>query len=173
MFSQKSKMIYVLDTNFFIISRKYYVRVFPTFWDNLDQAVTDVKITSIKQIKEEIDKYRGKKDYVEMWIKNNPHVFPDPRVEDLENLKNMLATKIASNYDFSKNKNYADPFIIAKAMSLKDANEESCVVSDEKYANKDNSGNSQGPPKIPDICKYFGIPCISVEQFMVDMNWKF
>ena len=164
-------MIYVLDTGFFIICRNYYEEVFPTFWDNLSQAARDNEIISVRQTQEEIDKYLGKKDYVEMWIKNNPHTFPEPRVEDSKNLKKMLATKIASNYDFSKNKNTADKFIIAKAMSLKDADGESCVVTNERNAKKDKSGNNHAV-KIPDVCEHFDVGCISVKEFMIDMKWK-
>ena len=68
-------MIYILDTSFFIICDNYYIKVFPTFWDKLDESVKDKKIISVKQTKKEIDDYQGKKDQIEPWIKNNLNIF--------------------------------------------------------------------------------------------------
>ena len=56
----------------------------------------------------------------------------------------------------------ADPFIIAKAgVSL----EESCVVTEE--ADRPNA------VRIPNVCEYFNIECINLEQLMEREGWQF
>ena len=57
--------------------------------------------------------------------------------------------------------NNADPFVIAKAATV----EEGTVVSMEK--GKPNA------VKVPNICEQFGIPCIDLEKFMEQENWRF
>ena len=170
-------MIYVLDTSFFIICNNYYIKVFPTFWYKLDESVKGKKIISVKQTKKEIDDYQGKKDQIEPWIKNNSHIFPELELEDSNNLIKIFSTEnfyeIIRKKEILKNKNTADPYLIAKAMSLKDAGEEPCVVTNEMHAKEYGPEKNKGLIKIPDICDYFGIRCIFVQDFMVEMKWKF
>ncbi len=54
----------------------------------------------------------------------------------------------------------ADPFVIARAMV-----EQCAVVTMEVF--KPNSA------KIPNICRHFGIPCLSLEEFMEAEHWEF
>ena len=54
----------------------------------------------------------------------------------------------------------ADPFVIAKAKSLGGS-----VVTEERW--KENSAN------IPNVCEYFGISCINLEEFMKKEDWTF
>jgi hypothetical protein len=54
----------------------------------------------------------------------------------------------------------ADPFVIARAMA-----EKRTVVTMELL--KPNSA------KIPNICAHFGVPCLTLEQFMESEGWQF
>jgi Domain of unknown function (DUF4411) len=54
----------------------------------------------------------------------------------------------------------ADPFVIAKA-----ATDGKTVVTMELL--KPNAA------KIPNICKHFNIPCLTLEQFMETEGWQF
>jgi hypothetical protein len=54
----------------------------------------------------------------------------------------------------------ADPFVIARA-----AVAQCPVVSMEQF--KDNAA------KIPNICRHFGVECLSLEQFMEREGWEF
>ena len=64
--------------------------------------------------------------------------------------------------------NWADPFVIAKAMDMSGT-----VVTREIPAKKDKAGMVQGAFKIPDVCQNFSIPCISPEEFMKKQKWVF
>ena len=54
----------------------------------------------------------------------------------------------------------ADPFVVAKG-----AIEKRAVVTIEKF--KANAA------KIPNICKHFNVPCLSLEEFMEKEGWSF
>ncbi len=54
----------------------------------------------------------------------------------------------------------ADPFVIAKA-----ATDGFTVVTMEKL--KPNAA------KIPNICKHFNVPCMTLEEFMAAEGWQF
>ena len=54
----------------------------------------------------------------------------------------------------------ADPFVIAKACV-----DGTTVVTTEKF--KPNAS------KIPNICRHFGVSCLSVQEFMETENWRF
>ena len=92
-------------------------------------------------------------------------------------MKKIFSTEnfleIIRRKDILKNKNIADPYLIAKAMSLKDSDKETCLVTNELHAREYGPGKNKGLIKIPDICDYFGIRCISVQEFMVEMKWEF
>jgi hypothetical protein len=54
----------------------------------------------------------------------------------------------------------ADPFVISKP-----AADGSTVLTMEKL--KDNAA------KIPNICKHFAVPCMTLEEFMAAEGWQF
>jgi hypothetical protein len=54
----------------------------------------------------------------------------------------------------------ADPFIIARA-----ATENRTVVTMELF--------KQNAAKIPNICRYFGVRCMTLEEFMEAEGWEF
>ena len=56
----------------------------------------------------------------------------------------------------------ADPFLIAKAGASLDP---SCVVTQETW--------SPNSAKIPNICDFFNIDCINLEQLMERERWQF
>jgi hypothetical protein len=55
---------------------------------------------------------------------------------------------------------HADAFVIAKA-----AVEGRAVVTVERIRPK--------AVKIPNICQHFGVPCLSLEEFMEEEGWEF
>jgi len=64
-------MIYVFDTSSFIVLGHYFPQRFPSFWQNLDQAVADGEVLSVREVLNEL-KGRG----------NKPHAARIPNVCD-------------------------------------------------------------------------------------------
>ncbi len=166
-------MHYVLDTGFFVRSRSYYPNTFHSFWEKLDELVISENISSVSQVKKEIESYRGEQEHMLEWITQNKKIFTQPNEEEQEAVRRIFAVpnfrSLIESRDMLVGKPCADPFVIAKAMTKEGGR----VVTSEKPAKKDKRENIQGSPKIPDVCSYFEIPCITPQQFMEEQKWTF
>lgn len=166
-------MHYVLDTGFFRISRDYYHETFPSFWQALGRLILIQEVSSVSEVKKELENYGGEQDYLLNWIKTNKNIFTIPSKKEEENMRRIFSisnfTNLISKQTMLEGKPWSDPFVIAKAMAIKDG----IVVTTEKFAKKDRTGKVQGSPKILDVCKYFDVDCISPQEFMKRQNWQF
>ncbi|MDD5455899.1 MAG: DUF4411 family protein [Candidatus Margulisbacteria bacterium] len=156
--------IYVFDTcTLSNIFNHYYSARFPTFWAKFDLMLKTKRITSVREVKNEL----ALMNHIVMlddWLKTNKDSFPAPTPDELS-----FITKIYSVKHFQQNLErkkllhggpFADPFVIARAKSINGT-----VVTEEK--NKKNGRN------IPNICEHFKIPCINFEDFLRRENWTF
>lgn len=156
-------MIYVFDTNaLFALFNSYYRARFPSLWAQFDALIDAGKIVSTREVLREIDGTSIKG--LEEWCKDNKAIFTVPSAEE-----GAFVAQIYKVAHFQQNierrklvnggKN-ADPFVIAKAKAASGS-----VVTLEKA--QPNS------VKIPTICEYFGISCMTLEGFMEAENWEF
>jgi Domain of unknown function (DUF4411) len=142
--------------------RNYYRKQFPTLWKKFDDMISANTIVSTREVLREIeDSSIGE---LRDWAAHNPDIFPTPT-----NVEGQYVAKIFAVASFQANieqqKLYkgghnADPFIIAKA-----ATDGLTVVTMEKL--KPNAA------KIPNICKHFNVPCMTLEEFMEAEGWQF
>lgn len=165
---------YVLDSRFFILARDYYPETFPSFWGKFNTAVQSGIISSVKEVRNEIEYYKGEQQYLLDWIKKNQGVFERPDTEEQKKV-----TEIMERFPFSlprkkqlKGEFWADPFVVARAFAQK-----AIVVSSEKPAKieKDKKGNKKihHLHKIPNICEELGVQCITPQKFMAEQKWRF
>ena len=139
---------YVIDTcSFTAIQRVYPTDVFPGVWDLMDKLAENGIIGSVEDIMEEL---KSQDDFLHKWAKKHKGIFLP-----LDGQIQTHATAILGTHenliDLKKRKSGADPFIIAAAIVTS-----STVVTEEKP--------SGGPHKvkIPDVCKAYKVPCITV-----------
>jgi hypothetical protein len=142
--------------------RNYYRKQFPSLWKKFDEMIAASTIISTREVLREIED----SSIAELrdWAAQNPDVFPTPT-----NTEGQFVAKIFAVSQFQANieqqKLYkgghnADPFVIAKA-----ATDGFTVVTMEKL--KPNAA------KIPNICKHFNVPCMTLEEFMAAEGWQF
>ena len=67
-------MVYVFDTNSFIVLSHYYKKQFPSLWKKIDSQVKADKIISVKEALNEIESY-GQESDLKIWTKNNKKIF--------------------------------------------------------------------------------------------------
>ncbi len=156
-------MTYVFDTSAFSqLFRSYYRDRFPTLWNQFDQLVTGGAITSTREVGREIDDCPV--ESLRSWAKANKRLFPAPdRVEgqfvaDIFKIRHFQ--QIIERKKLLKGGKNADPFVVARANGL-----EATVVTME--------GKPPNGARIPNICDYFHIPCVSLEGFMEREQWQF
>ena len=156
-------MSYVFDnsplSNLF---RNFYRARFPTLWQRFDTLIANGRIVSIREVLREIDD--GPIQSLRDWAAQNRAVFATPAAAE-----GAFVGQIYAQAHFQQNieqqkllrggKN-ADPFVIAKA-----AIEDRAVVTMEQF--RPNGA------KIPNICRHFGVGCLSLEEFMEQEGWVF
>jgi hypothetical protein len=155
--------MYVFDNSpLSVLFKNYYRGRFPTLWKHFDELIDGGNIASTREVVREIED----SSIAELrdWAKNNSSVFAIPIAAE-----GAFVAKIYSVAHFQQNIEQqkllkggrnADPFVIAKA-----ATDGKTVVTMELL--KANAA------KIPNICKHFQIPCMTLEQFMEAEGWEF
>ena len=160
-------MIYILDTNIIsLIFRFYYRERFPAFWENFYVLVLEGRAGSVSEVEEELKRAFGLESAVEELKRVQQGFFALPtseeqqliaRIFDVPHFRTLINAKAVE-----KGTPVADLFIIAKAgVSLNT----SCVVTQEVW--------SPNAAKIPNVCDYFNIDCINLEQLMEREGWQF
>ena len=157
-------MIYVFDTSSFIVLSHYYKDQFPSLWKNINREVKNNKIISVKEVFNEIESYGPETD-LKKWARENNRIFQPMNEEESRimfdifkeypKFQNMLNKK-----NHLKDKPFADPFLVAKAMYVKGT-----VVSEESF--------QKNGIKIPNLCEVKKVPCLKLRGFMKKQNWRF
>ena len=154
-------MIYVFDSGPLIdIFNHYYPKQFPSFWERFNEYIDNGTIVSIRAVRKELEE-RG--DKLSDFVKEH-NIFTMPTNEETRFVATIFQNRHFEHLISEKarltGKEVADPYVIAKA-KISGA----CVVSQEKF--KENAA------KIPNVCKYFEIPCIDLKTFMENEDWSF
>ncbi len=98
------------------------------------------------------------------WANDHRNLFPTPTAEEGAFVGRIFSVphflQVIEQRKLLKGGKNADPFIIARATVL-----EATVVSMES--------EPRNGAKIPNICRHFGIDCVTLEGFMERENWQF
>ncbi len=155
-------MVYVFDSGPLIdLFNNYYPDRFPSLWEKFDILVYSGSVVSVDEVLSEIQEYG---DWLSKWSKENKGLFHTPSVEELEFVAQIFSIQhfqsLIRKQERLKGKPVADPFVIAKAKIIS-----GCVVTCESH--------KQNAAKIPNVCDYFKIPWMNLEQFMTKEDWVF
>jgi hypothetical protein len=155
--------MYVFDTSpLSTLFKNYYRKRFPSLWAEFDSLVAKGNIVSTREVSHEIND--SPIETMRKWAEANQSLFSTPGVEEGKMVGLIFAEKhFQQNIEqqkLLKGGRNADPFVIARA-----AVEGKTVVTMELF--KPNAA------KIPNICKHFSVPCLSLEEFMETEGWQF
>lgn len=151
---------YSIDTSAILDGwkRQYPPDVFPHVWTKLDELIDQGVLIATEEVLYELER---KDDDVCQWARQRGMMFM-PTNEEIQESMKEIAVDYPSLVEQQRQRSYADPFVIALAMV------EGCtVVTGEKPS------GSLEKPKIPDVCRALGIPCISILQLFRDRGWAF
>jgi len=164
--SDDKEKIYCFDTSVFIsLNRIHNIVPIPDFWEFLEKFFKDGKIVSHEYVFDELTPG----DFVGKWIQNKQQYFIGLTDKQFENVEKILK-QFPDFIDTQKEKNQADPWVIALAMEK--AEEENLfgknsliyVVSQEKISSS---------KKIPAVCRAFKIEHFNLEAFLKDNGMRF
>ena len=200
----KNYNVYIFDTGIFIVANSYYPKLFPTFWEKLEHGLKKGEegyqdlffdkgdksappmlfnhwYISVESVWEEIvDGHSYNRGHLIEWKNHNKHYFYQPTQIDLENIKRVIVkfpNILNAQAKYTKGREPADPYVISKAMTLKEMGLQSVVVCIEEYDNSvgpvEDNGKPYSTKKVPNICEYFDVRCITPEEFMAEVGWRF
>jgi hypothetical protein len=155
--------MYIFDNSpFSALFKSFYRRRFPTLWGNFDSLIADGAITSTREVARELDRF-GNQPCLD-WLAGNRDIFTTPTATEARVVRDIYAVQhFQQNLDMKKLQKgglNADPFVVAKASASN-----ASVVTLEQFA--------PNAARIPNICQHFGVPCLSLEEFMEAEGWEF
>ncbi|WP_423762406.1 PIN domain-containing protein [Burkholderia sp. NLJ2] len=165
-------MIYVFDTSSIRSLQHFYPRVFRSIWDGIEKLVGQRRLISTREVLNEIERQAVSVDVL-AWVKGNRTLFTTPNTDELRFVAEILRVKhfqaLIGQQQRLKGTPVADPFVIACAKIHQGA-----VVTEEGWLHA-NEGLVAKPhaAKIPNVCAHFEIPCIDLEEFMHQQDWRF
>lgn len=152
-------MAYCFDTSSLIECwvRSYPPDVFPGLWANLDELISQQGLISPDEVRVELAR---QDDDLARWAKDRPHMFV-PLDEPIQHATSRVLEEHSLLMKATKNRNGADPFVIATAMVRG-----LIVVTEE-------TGGTETKPKIPSVCAALGVPCVTVLECIREQGWSF
>jgi hypothetical protein len=157
-------LTYIFDTNSLSRLKHFFPGVFKSIWEGLDGLVVAGELISTREVWRELQ-LGNPNETVNIWLNERKNkIFTMPDSNELEFVAKILSVRhfqtLIGEKQRLKGTPVADPFIIACAKIRGGV-----VVTEERA--KDNSA------KIPNVCEYFEIECIDLEQFMARQGWSF
>lgn len=159
MADKKDARIYCIDSSSLIAAwhERYRPTNFGSFWASLHGLIASGHLIASEKVGEEISK---KDDGLKQWSKSHSDLFVPLDTPQQEALIKILKSHEYLAKDFPT-RNRADAFVIALAKV-----NGSTVVTEE-------GPGSPKKPKIPDVCRHYGIPVISLADLIADQGWDF
>ena len=156
-------MSYVFDTSpLSVLFKNYYRQRFPSLWTRFDTIVAEGRLLSTREVLREIED--GPIESLRDWAASNHDLFATPTAAEGAFVANVYGVphfqQNIEQQKILKGGRNADPFVIARA-----AVSEATVVTMELLR--------PHAAKIPNICDHFGVPWLSLEQFMEREAWVF
>jgi len=161
--------IYCVDSSaFFHLHYIHKLISINSVWSELDKLFEEGKIISHEYVFDEFYSESSKRDFIQKWIENKKKYFL-PLTDRQFDIVNGILEKFPDLIDPEKEKNQADPWLIALALELmKDTSlfgkKDIIVVSQEKITS---------PKRIPAACKHFNVNHMNLEEFFKDNGWTF
>ena len=157
---------YCLDTNTISSIYRFYFRdSFPSFWENFSDLVGSGRASSVREVEIELSRSPGLVSAVHELRELNQESFSQPSSTEQEFVAEIFGVRrfrsLLGGGNAARGNPVADPFVIAKAR----ASPAMCVVTEEIY--RPNAA------KIPNVCEYFNIECINLQQLMIREGWQF
>ncbi len=154
-------MVYVFDTSSIIVLSHYFPDRFPTFWSNFDDAVSNGRVVSVREVLKELASPR---QWLMKWVDDHKEMFLLPGPDETTFVAKIFQIQhfqmLVTETQRLRGQPVADPFVIACA-SVRSGT----VVTEE--SSKPQSA------RIPNVCSHFGVACTNVEGFLKENGWQF
>ena len=152
-----------MDTSSLIVLGNFYPDRFRGFWEDFDALAASDDITSVSEVKKEVNT-RVAKEHLVKWVRANSALFTTPTAQEMQFVGTIFAVPrfqaLVKKRNLLQGSPVADPFVIARA-----ACGAGCVVTEETVR-----GNAV---RIPTVCAHFNVDCTNLEGLMARQGWKY
>lgn len=149
---------YCLDTSAFVEPwvRLYPHDNFPGYWTALAELTQAGEAIASDVVQQDLER---KDDDLLAWVAQHAHAM----FQATDLAVQREARRILGSYPglTSPGHGHSDPFVIALA-----------VITDTTVVTEERSRSLQNP-KIPDVCRAIGVPCVRVVEMIRAENWRF
>lgn len=167
-------MLYILDTNVLIHPYRttHPLDIHPSFWKKMSIILNRTEVLSIDKVKDEI--YDHKDDLTDwcklnttasFWASSSQSILEYAKIQNWAQSKDYNERALS---DFANSKN-ADPFLVSYAMFLKVKEDKNVTIVTLEVSNPD----SKKIVKLPDVCMYFNIRFININEFFRELKVRF
>lgn len=152
--------MYCFDTSAFLNAwRKHYPPdTFLSFWENLSELIASGNLIATEVVLFELEK---KDDEVLKWVKEHNSMFI-PLDESVQIRASEILNEFPRLTKKKSDRTEADAFVIALA-----------DVTNSTVVTYEQLGGSTSNPKIPYVCRNYGIRCISLIDVIRNEGWTF
>lgn len=153
--------VYCFDTSSLIKMNSLPRGIFKSVYGNMAGMVSKGRAIAPEQVFRELMAKEGVENDIMKWAKENRKMFVKPNDRSIEQVRDIMV-KFPNFVDIEKETPEADPFLISLALQAK-----AVVVSEEVET------NPRERPRIPNVCKHYGVRHLNFFDFMLEMGWEF
>ena len=169
--AEAAEIIYCIDTSALIdLDRLYPKNTFPTLWEKLEELIRDKRLISSIKVLVELS---ARTDDIYVWAKKHKQMFKRQNSKRHIDIIKEILRKHPTLVDEKKEREDADPFLVALALTQKRIGPEDLFRKSEWVVITQEKPSRGSRVKIPDVCKYYGIKCTSIVEFLKMEQWKF
>lgn len=156
--------MFVFDNSSISRLKHFFPVVFKSVWVDLDRLVSQGELISTREVWNEVQ--NGSPDeHLISWLNDRKNlIFKTPTQHEMDFVSKIFQVKqfreLVGKNQILRGMPVADPFLIACAMHY-----HGTVVTEERFKDK--------AAKIPNVCDYYDIPYMSLEDFMIHLKWRF
>lgn len=167
--SESKTRVYCFDSSIFItINRINNIFPVPDIWNELDTLFKNGRLISHIYVYNEFQPGSQKSDFLGKWVKERKKYFIHESETQIKFVRQILG-RFNRLIDPNKERNQADPWIIALAM---EKNKENSLFGSNKDYTVVSRENTRSSVKIPAVCKAFNVPHLTMEQFLGENGWR-
>ncbi|MBU0713692.1 DUF4411 family protein [bacterium] len=162
--NEPKEKVYCFDSSIFIgLNRIHGFIPMPDIWEELDHLFLSGRLISHIFVYNEFNP-----DFLGKWAKDREKYFMNITENQFVTVSQILA-RFDKLIDPNKEKNQADPWIIALAM---EKNQENSLFGQNKEYYVVSRESPRSAIKIPAVCDAFTVPHMTLDEFLEDNGWR-
>jgi hypothetical protein len=167
--------LYVVDTSSLIEMKWYYpISIFESLWMKCETLMHNSRMCAPVAV---FDELNHKDDELTAWARGNyKYLFQECTDFQVEMVHEILS-KFPKLIDPNRETEQADPFVVALGLERRDGPQKSLVPLEVVVVSQERLTPERRTAKkkviIPEVCRHYNLPCITLIDMIAREGWKF